>query len=88
MPRDVAGLGALYYKVEDNYIDSEGNFIWLDGEVICNFGKKHRGRKLQDIAREDPGYLSWVASADFSAEVKKIAINSLDGEFPQKPETL
>jgi DNA polymerase-3 subunit epsilon len=88
LPRDVAGLCALCYKVEDNYIDAEGNFIWLDGEAICNFGKKHRGRKLQDIAREDPGYLSWVAGADFSAEVKKVVINALDGKFPQQPETL
>jgi DNA polymerase-3 subunit epsilon len=86
LPRDVAGLCALCYKVEENYIDADGKFIWSEGEAVCNFGKKHRGRKLKDIAVEDPGYLSWVAGADFSVEVRKIAINSLDGEFPQPPE--
>jgi DNA polymerase-3 subunit epsilon len=86
LPRDVAGLCALCYRVEENYIDAEGKFIWSEGEAACNFGKKHQGRKLKDIATEDPSYLSWVAGADFSAEVRKIARNALDGDFPQPPE--
>ena len=83
LPRDVAGLGALCYKVEENIIDSEGKFIWVEGEAICNFGKKYKGRKLRDIASEAPSYLSWMASADFSPEVRKIAAKALDGEFPE-----
>jgi len=35
---------------------------------------------------EDPSYLSWIAGADFSVEVRKITLNALDGEFPQPPE--
>ena len=72
-------------KVEENYIDTEGKFIWLEGEAVCNFGKKHRGRRLKDIVIEDPEYLNWIASADFSTEVKEIAINALNGEFPEPP---
>lgn len=86
LPRDVSGLCALCYKVEENYIDAEGKFIWSEGEAVCNFGKKHRGRKLKDIAVEDPDYLTWIAGADFPAEVKEIAINALNGEFPEPPE--
>jgi len=87
LPRDVAGLCALCYKVEENFIDAEGKFIWSEGEAVCNFGKKHRGRKLRDIVAEDPDYLGWIASADFSAEVKELVINALRGEFPEPPET-
>lgn len=86
LPRDVAGLCALCYQVREDYIDPEGKFIWLDGEVVCNFGKKHRGRQLKDIAMQDPSYLSWIAGADFSAEVREIAIKALNGEFPEPPE--
>ena len=87
LPRDVPGLCALCYRVEENYIDADGKFIWSEGEVVCNFGKKHRGRKLKDIAVDDPGYLSWIADADFSTEVKEMVINALDGEFPEPPES-
>ena len=83
LPRDVAGLGGLCYVVAENYIDAEGKFIWVEGEAVCNFGKKHKGRRLKNIAIEDPDYLSWIANADFSIEVKEIAINSLNGEFPE-----
>jgi DNA polymerase-3 subunit epsilon len=86
LPRDMPGLCALCYKVEEKYIDADGKFIWVDGEAVCNFGKKHIGRKLQDIAVEDPTYLSWVASADFSSQVKAIAAKALQGQFPQQEE--
>jgi DNA polymerase-3 subunit epsilon len=85
LPRDVAGLCALCYKFGGDYIDAQGKFIWSEGEAVCNFGKKHRGRRLRDILVEDPDYLDWIASADFSAEVKEIAINALNGEFPEPP---
>ncbi len=84
LPRDVPGLCALCYKVNENSIDTDGKFIWLEGEAVCNFGKKHKGRKLMDIATEDPSYLKWLADADFSKEVKDIANNALKGEFPEK----
>jgi len=85
LPRDVAGLCALCYKVNENSIDTDGKFIWLEGEAVCNFGKKHKGSRLKNIAIEDPDYLSWIANADFSIEVKEIAINALNGEFPEPP---
>ena len=85
LPRDVAGLCALCYKVKENIVDAEGKFIWVEGEAVCNFGKKHKGSTLKNIAIEDPDYLSWIANADFSIEVKELAINALNGEFPEPP---
>ena len=85
LPRDVAGLCALCYEIDENNIDSDGKFIWVEREAVCNFGKKHVGHKLKDIAIEDPSYLDWITRSDFSAEVKEMAINALTGEFPEPP---
>lgn len=84
LPRDVAGLGGLYYAVAENYIDAEGKFVWVEDEVICNFGKKHRGHRLEDITLKDPSYLNWIIDTDFSEDVKKLARDALKGEFPNK----
>jgi len=84
LPRDVAGLSALCYKIDANNIDVDGKFIWVEREAVCDFGKKHVGRKLRDIAIQDPSYLEWITGSDFSKEVKDIAINALKGEFPEK----
>ncbi len=85
LPRDVSGLCALCYEIEKNYVDTEGKFIWVEGEAVCNFGKKHKGSRLKNITIEDPDYLSWIANADFSIEVKEIARNAMNGEFPEPP---
>jgi DNA polymerase-3 subunit epsilon len=84
LPRDVPGLCALCGGVRADYVDAGGKFVWVDGEVVCNFGKKHKGRKLKDIAAEDPSFLSWVAGSDFSPEVKTIVSKALTGTFPQQ----
>lgn len=83
LPRDVPGLCAMCYRVGENYIDPDGKFVWVGGEAVCNFSKKHRGRKLKDIAAEDPTFLSWIAGADFSPKVRAIAARALEGEFPE-----
>jgi DNA polymerase-3 subunit epsilon len=83
LPRDVDALCALCYKAGDNCVDVDGKFIWVEGEAVCNFGKKYRGRKLRDIAASDPSYLSWIVGADFSTEVKEIAAKALHGIFPE-----
>jgi len=84
LPRDVSALCRLCYTVDESYIDTEGKFIWVGGEAVCNFSKKHRGRNLRDIAAEDPSFLSWIAGADFSPEVRTIAARALEGEFPEQ----
>ena len=86
LPRDVAGLCALCYKVEENFIDAEGKFIWSEGEAVCNFGK-HKGQLLREMVADYPDYLGWITRGDFPFEVKEIAMKALEGEFPEPPET-
>jgi len=83
LPRDVAGLGGLCYAVAENFIDAEGKFAWVDGEAVCTFSRDNKGRRLEDIATENPGFLKWILEKDFSPEVKDIAAKALRGEFPQ-----
>ena len=82
LPRNVTDLCAICYPIPDNYIDPDGKFIWSEGEVECNFGSKHNGWKLKKIALEAPDYLRWIATSDFSPEVKELVEKALDGEFP------
>jgi len=83
LPRDATRLCALCYQVQENCIDADGKFIWVEGEAVCNFGKKYKGRKLRDIAAADPSYLSWITGADFSSEVRDIAAKALNRQFPE-----
>ena len=82
LPRDIAGLSALFQKDNKDYIDTEGKFIWVDGNAICNFGRKHKGENIIDIVRNDKDYLKWILSSSFSKEVKDIVIRALNGTFP------
>jgi len=81
LPRDVSGLCALCYESDENFIDSEGKFVWVEGEAACNFGK-YEGRLLRELAAEHPDYLEWIIRKDFSVEVKDIAMKAMEGEFP------
>jgi DNA polymerase-3 subunit epsilon len=84
LPRSVPELCAICSLSRENSVDAEGKFIWVDGEVVCTFGKKTKGIKLKELAAQDPGFLRWIAGADFSPEVQKIATKALAGEFPKQ----
>lgn len=84
LPRDVPALCGVCYTVDENNIDADGRFVWVEGEAVCNFSKDHKGRRLKDIVAESPGFLAWIIDKDFSPEVKEIASKALHGEFPQK----
>lgn len=83
LPKDVTGLGGLCNPDAKNNIDTDGRFVWEDGEAVCTFSKDNKGRRLKDIATENPGFLTWILGRDFSPEVKDIVTKALHGEFPQ-----
>jgi DNA polymerase III, epsilon subunit and related 3'-5' exonucleases len=87
LPRSVSGLHELCCTTPKEFVDTDGKFVWSEGDIVCNFGKKHYGRKLRDIASDAPDYLQWIASSDFGPEVKELVYKALRGEFPlQKTE--
>ena len=48
-------------------------FIAYDdqGEEIFTFGK-YRGKTVQSVLKENPGYYSWIQNADFPLYTKKV----------------
>lgn len=87
LPQDVDGLHDFCNGEEANWVDAEGKFAWSEGEAVFTFGK-YKGQSLKSVASMDEEYIEWIASADFSLEVKEIAINALNGDFPEPPEPL
>ncbi|MGB3590768.1 MAG: 3'-5' exonuclease [Nonlabens sp.] len=41
------------------------------GEECFNFGK-HKGKKVVDVLKQEPGYYSWIQNADFPLYTKKV----------------
>lgn len=75
-----------YLKNDPRQIDADGKFIFNeDGEAVLNFSKKFKGRTLEWVAINEPGFLAWMTRNDFSNENKRIAQKALNGEFPEPP---
>ena len=83
LPREMAGLAEFSAARDADFVDSEGRLKFSGDEVVINFGK-NSGRRLRDLASEDPGFLRWMLRSDFSEEVKTVIKNALAGEFPTR----
>lgn len=79
LPRTIEELDAIA-KTNPNFVDTEGKFIWKDGEVYINFG----GRNGVALKKCDRNYLEWMSRKEFTAEVKSIVINALNGKYPTR----
>lgn len=49
------------------------------GTPIINFGK-HKGKKVQDVFSQDPGYYSWMMNGQFTLDTKQV-LTELKIEF-------
>ena len=83
LPREMTGLAEFSAARDADFVDSEGRLKFSGDEVVVNFGK-NSGRRLRDLAAEDPGFLRWMLRSDFSEEVKTVIKNALAGEFPTR----
>ncbi|MEK7287827.1 MAG: 3'-5' exonuclease [Elusimicrobiota bacterium] len=83
LPRDWEGLHSFCNSPDARFVDSEGRFTWRYGQAYFNFGK-HKGRSLEEIARRDGDYLSWLSTSENSSdELVAIARSALEGVFPK-----
>jgi DNA polymerase-3 subunit epsilon len=70
IPDDIEGLHRM--SGQNNLADLAGRFIYNpDGEVLFNFGK-HKGKKVKDILKAEPGYYNWMMDGDFSMQTKNV----------------
>ncbi len=83
LARDAAGLHKFCHAKKPDWLDPAGKIVWRNDHAVLSFGK-HKNRPLEQLASEDPDYLKWIATADFSQEVISIARAALEGEFPSR----
>lgn len=55
---------------EERIIDSGRRFIYSGGKAVFNFGK-YKGRPVDEVLRNDPGYYSWMMQGDFPQHTKQ-----------------
>lgn len=84
LPRRMQDLHAFCHPQNPNWVDPDGKIIWQHGEAVIGFGK-HRNRSLRALAQEQPDYLQWICSKDFSIEVRKLCEDALSGTYPSPP---
>ncbi|MDO8580565.1 MAG: 3'-5' exonuclease [Candidatus Omnitrophota bacterium] len=81
----IESLNVFAYKRTEAFYDDERKFRWWNGKLYMMFGKYARKNSLQEIVKKDRAYLEWVASANFSEDVKELVNGALSGKFPAPP---
>ncbi|MFA5369506.1 MAG: exonuclease domain-containing protein [Candidatus Omnitrophota bacterium] len=84
----IRSLRDIDYETSSYYYDKEKKFCWWNSDLYPSFGKYRRKKHIKAIAKNDRGYLEWLASQDFSDEVKLLALNALNGKFPKPPDNI
>jgi DNA polymerase-3 subunit epsilon len=87
LPTSLPELGAVGVRRDPNWIDADGKLVRINGEAAIGFGK-HRGHTLSSLRAEDPGYLRWILSSDFSEQVKVLVREAFEGDAPLVPRLL
>lgn len=67
----------------ESFIDNTRKFYWRRGEAYFAFSR-HRNKPLARVAEEEPKFLKWILSADFSEETKNIVREALKNRFAKK----
>lgn len=78
LQNDVDALSS-FSKMGDN-VDLAGTIVWKEvkdatGNVqlteVFNIGK-HKGKPVSEVLKHDPGYYTWVMSADFTNDTRQV----------------
>ncbi|RHR95338.1 3'-5' exonuclease [Parabacteroides sp. AF14-59] len=60
------------YSSFTNNVDFAGRMVYNeDGKETINFGK-YRGKLVEEVLKNDPGYYSWIMNGDFPLNTKKV----------------
>ena len=78
LPRTVDELDSWTHP-QPGAVDGAGKFVKQGEDVVFAFGK-HRGRKLEQVAREAPDYLRWVIETDFPEDAKQLVREALEAQ--------
>ncbi|XLS28202.1 exonuclease domain-containing protein [Flavobacteriaceae bacterium M23B6Z8] len=55
-----------------NSVDFAGYIVYdKEGKEVFSFGK-HKGKKVEEVMEQEPGYFGWLLNADFPLYTKKV----------------
>ena len=70
LENNIKALSEFTYRKQA--VDFAGFIVYNDkGEEVFSFGK-HKGRRVEDIFSEEPGYFGWLLGADLPLYTKKV----------------
>lgn len=61
-----------HFSTRKKTADFAGFLIYNKDDEICFGFGKHKGKKVNEILKEEPGYFGWILNADFPRYTKKI----------------
>jgi len=85
LPTSVPELHQFCNQRDERFVDGNKKFEWRNNEACFTFGK-YKGTPLQQVAKNDVDYLTWMLTQDFSTEVRRIIQAAINGNFPVKKE--
>lgn len=60
------------FSTRKQFADFAGFIVYnKNGEECFSFGK-HKGKRVEDVLNEEPGYFGWILNADFPLYTKKV----------------
>ncbi len=72
LPHDIASLSE--FSRFNRNLDLAGRIIYDDNGVpVFNFGK-HKGKTVEWVVKNDPGFIGWMLQADFPQNTKQILL--------------
>ena len=61
----------IHALVNERMVDLAGRFIFDgQGQEVFNFGK-HKGKTIEQVLKEEPGYYEWMMKGDFPLDTKR-----------------
>lgn len=61
----------IHHLINEKMVDLAGRFVFnADGVECFNFGK-HKGKPIEQVLKEEPGFYDWMMKGDFPLDTKR-----------------
>ncbi len=86
LPQHVEELAA-FCNMDDGtrFVTADRKFYWRYREAALGFGK-YRGKSLNWVHQNDPDYLQWMVTQEWSGETRQMLLAAQRGEYPRNEE--
>ena len=85
LPKTSEEMSEFLSPRDPNAIGRNHEFLWRNGELLVNFGKR-KGEALRRFLLREQNYLRWILKGDFDTEVKAVVRDLLEhGRLPTPP---